>query len=80
MLVLSRKETERVVIGDDIVITIVRVAGSKVRIGIEAPRGVSIRREELAPVKANASEQPTKVGFRGLDSTVESEAVWPSGL
>lgn len=47
MLVLSRKESERLVIDENIVITVVRIAGGGVRLGIEAPREVSIRREEL---------------------------------
>ena len=48
MLVLSRKENERLMIGEKIVVTIVQVSGGKVRLGIEAPADVSIRREELA--------------------------------
>jgi len=48
MLVLSRKANERLMIGDNIVVTIVRVSGGQVRLGIEAPANVSIRREELA--------------------------------
>ena len=47
MLVLSRKEKERLFIGENIVITIVRVAGSAVRVGIEAPHDVPIQREEV---------------------------------
>ncbi len=47
MLVLSRKSNERLIIGENIVVTIVRVSGGQVRLGIEAPPEVSIRREEL---------------------------------
>jgi len=47
MLVLSRKTSERILIGDDIAITIVRIGPNSVRIGIEAPKGMSILREEL---------------------------------
>ena len=47
MLVLSRKERERIRVGDSIVVTIVRVAGDKVRIGIEAPPDVIVLRDEL---------------------------------
>jgi carbon storage regulator len=47
MLVLSRKENERVFIGDDIVITILGAKGKATRIGIEAPAAVQIQREEL---------------------------------
>ncbi|TWT67568.1 carbon storage regulator [Allorhodopirellula solitaria] len=49
MLVLSRKEGEKLVIGDDVVITVNRIAGNRVAIGIEAPREVAIVRGELAP-------------------------------
>jgi len=47
MLVLSRRENERIKIGNSIVLTIVRVAGDRVRIGIEAPSNVVVLREEL---------------------------------
>lgn len=47
MLVLSRKETERIRLGDSIVVTVVRVAGDKVRLGIEAPPDVLVLRDEL---------------------------------
>lgn len=47
MLVLSREEGQRIYIGDDIVLTIVDIRGRKVRVGIDAPRAVNIRREEL---------------------------------
>ncbi|HWB10365.1 MAG TPA: carbon storage regulator [Pirellulales bacterium] len=47
MLVLSRKEGEKLVIADDIVITINRIAGHRVSIGIEAPPHVPITRGEL---------------------------------
>jgi carbon storage regulator len=49
VLVLSRKEGERIRLGEAIVITVVRVAGDKVRVGIDAPDGVRILRDELAP-------------------------------
>lgn len=55
MLVLSRKLNERIVINDNIVITVVAVEGSKVRIGIEAPKDVPIVRHELlAPAEGHA--------------------------
>jgi carbon storage regulator len=55
MLVLSRKESERIRLGDSIVVTIVRVSGDKVRLGIEAPPDVLVLRDELKP-HAPASE------------------------
>lgn len=50
MLVLSRKVGEEIVIGDNIKITIVRIQGDKVRIGIEAPDDVKVYRSELLPL------------------------------
>ena len=50
MLVLSRKESQRIQVGDSIVLTIVRVNGDRVRVGIEAPAEVSVRRGELPPL------------------------------
>ena len=50
MLVLSRKQSQRIRVGNSIVVTVVRVSGDKVRIGIEAPDGVRVLREELEPL------------------------------
>ncbi|MCO6455069.1 MAG: carbon storage regulator [Pirellulaceae bacterium] len=47
MLVLSRKESERIKLGDSIVLTVVRVSGDKVRIGIQAPPDLLVLRGEL---------------------------------
>ncbi len=47
MLVLSRKAGERILVGDDVAITIVRIGPNSVRVGIEAPRSTNIVREEL---------------------------------
>jgi len=47
MLVLSRKQNERIRVGDSVVVTVVRVSGDKVRIGIEAPANVRVLRDEL---------------------------------
>ena len=50
MLVLSRKETQRIRLGDEIVITVVRIGGDKVRLGIEAPKEMLVLRDELEPL------------------------------
>jgi len=47
MLVLSRKTDESIVIGDNIVVTVVQIRGDKVRLGIQAPREVSVHRREV---------------------------------
>jgi carbon storage regulator len=49
MLVLSRRESERIKVGDSIIVTVVRVVGDKVRLGIEAPPNVLVLRDELKP-------------------------------
>jgi carbon storage regulator len=47
MLILTRRTGERVVIGDDVLVTVMAISGSTVRLGIVAPDGVSIYREEI---------------------------------
>jgi len=54
MLVLTRKVSEQIKIGDDIVITVVRVKGQAVRIGIDAPRGIRVLRAELPDTRPPA--------------------------
>jgi carbon storage regulator len=49
MLVLTRKLMEKLFIGDDICVTVVRLEGGQVRLGIDAPRDVSVVRAELVP-------------------------------
>ena len=47
MLVLSRQKDESIIIGDDVEITIVDVRGDKVRLGITAPKSISVHRREV---------------------------------
>ncbi len=49
MLVLTRKLMEKLYIGEDICVTVVRLEGGQVRLGIEAPREVAVVRAELVP-------------------------------
>ena len=64
MLVLSRKVGERILIGDEIAVTVVRVTGGGVRIGIEAPAEMAVIREELkSSMNDSAPSRPP------LDST-----------
>ena len=47
MLILTRRVGEAVMIGDDITVTVLRVKGNQVRIGVNAPKSVSVQREEI---------------------------------
>jgi carbon storage regulator len=58
MLVLTRRLGEKIVIGENITITIVDIDRGKIRIGIEAPRDVTIFRQELLPQKGEQKEAP----------------------
>ncbi len=47
MLVLSRQRDESIIIGDNVVVTIVDVRGDKVKLGIDAPKEISVHRREV---------------------------------
>jgi len=47
MLILTRKLGERITIGDDISVTVLEIKGSQVRLGIEAPKGIGVYRQEI---------------------------------
>ncbi len=47
MLVLSRHRDESIMIGDDVVVTIVDIRGDKVRLGIQAPNDIPVHRQEV---------------------------------
>ena len=56
MLVLTRKQQEQIRIGDQVTVTILRIKGNTVRIGIEAPRQVRVVRAELGPLEESEPE------------------------
>jgi len=62
MLVLSRQKDQSIMIGDDVEITIVDVRGEKVRLGITAPKAISVHRGEVydAIQKENAEKETAK--------------------
>jgi carbon storage regulator len=64
MLVLTRKAGQNIRIGEDIVVSIVRTRGGRVRLGIEAPRHVSVRREEISARGSNGSTTKRALGPR----------------
>lgn len=70
MLVLTRKLQEKICIGNDITVTILRVKGQQVRIGIEAPRDVRVIRGELPPIAKDREQPPV--------NTAEAEITGPT--
>lgn len=58
MLVLTRKIGEKLVIGGNITVSVIEINGSRVRLGIEAPRQVSIARGELVDAQVGAMCDP----------------------
>ena len=58
MLVLSRKVGERIQLGDHITVTLVKINGNTVRLGIDAPANMSVARQELIDRAANQHDQP----------------------
>lgn len=68
MLVLTRKPQEKIQIGDNITITLVKVQGGRIRIGIEAPADVPVLRAELKAQLEAAGAAPERIAFRQLPS------------
>ncbi len=74
MLVLTRKSGERVLIGDDVVVTVLDVGRGQVRIGISAPDGMPIHREEIYLKVMEENRRAAKVGrdfFSSWEGTEE---------
>jgi carbon storage regulator len=89
MLILTRRPGERVVIGEDeILVTVMGVSGHTVRLGIEAPQGVPIYREEIwlavkeenrAAAAASADALPAQTPTVAAENVRTSEADGPDG-
>ncbi|MEA4880161.1 MAG: carbon storage regulator CsrA [Synergistaceae bacterium] len=81
MLVLSRKPGETILIGDDIEISIVEVRGDTVRIGINAPRNITILRQELLAevAKTNIEAVSTARDAEGILKSLLSEKLKEEG-
>ena len=77
MLVLTRKPGESVTIGDDIKITVIDVKGRQVRIGIEAPREMTIHREEIY---AKIHEENLKAAFAKAVNMEKLATIFPAKL
>jgi carbon storage regulator len=61
VLILTRRVGEAVMIGDDVTVTVLRVKGNQVRLGVDAPKTVSVQREEiLKKIKAGDHQESPK--------------------
>ena len=91
MLVLSRKVGEKILIDDKVTITITRISGGRVSVGIEAPSGVRVVRGELKPLPVAPGHNRLAGKFPDeavADADVVSRAaqasryadIWPRGL
>jgi carbon storage regulator len=77
MLVLTRRAGESVVIGDDIVITVLQTRGDVIRLGIEAPRDVQVHREEVWRELQAANREaasPTEEAVRVVNEMLSQSA------
>ena len=64
MLVLTRRVNQSVMIGDDVLITVLEIHGDQVRIGIDAPRSLPLRRSPSSPVREDPSGPSEDFCFR----------------
>jgi len=74
VLVLSRKPGEKLVIGEDVVITVLSLDGDKIRLGIEAPKAVQVYRKELFDAIVEENKLASEIGsnqFSDLKHLVE---------
>lgn len=82
MLILTRRVGENVIVGDDIVISVIEVRGDAVRIGIQAPRSVSVHREEVYLELQQANLQAAAASDDAVGAIVDelsTEDLTPSG-
>lgn len=76
MLVLSRTRDESIIIGDNVVVTVVDIRGDKVKLGIEAPQDVTVHRREVYEAIRRENQQAAKLRpeeTRGLGQASSNE-------
>ena len=74
MLVLSRKKDQAIMIGDNIELTIIEIQGDQVRLGINAPKNVSIYRKELFLEIQDENKKAASSGMVDLSSLVKNKS------
>jgi carbon storage regulator len=80
MLVLTRKLMEKLFIGDDICVTVVRLEGGQVRLGIDAPRDVAVVRGELIPHRPSVSRPEERMHAGSGRANVNPPRSEPRGI
>jgi len=76
MLVLSRKLNETILIGENIRVTLLGIAGDKIKIGVDAPRDVKVFREELLEATKSTNKQALDAPIVSFDlSKIKKTAV-----
>jgi len=85
MLILTRRVGETIVIGDDVIVTVLGIKGNQVRIGVNAPKDVSVHREEIyqriqqekntapAPAPAPEKAKPAETAAAATTTTVRKK-------
>lgn len=73
MLVLSRKKDQGIIIGENIELTIIEIQGDQVRIGIKAPKNVSIYRKEIFLEIQNENKKAANTGVVKLEDIIKKK-------
>lgn len=75
MLVLSRHRDESIMIGDDVVVTIVDIRGDKVRLGINAPQDIPVHRQEVYEAIKRENEKAARIQPADIRDVGQSDPV-----
>lgn len=78
MLVLTRHANQSIMIGHDVVVTVLEVRGDQVRLGIRAPRHIDVHREEVFAALQKANRSATSPPVESLESLRPGGAVEPA--
>ena len=74
MLVLSRHRDESIMIGDDVVVTIVDIRGDKVRLGIDAPTSIPVHRQEVYEAIKRENEEASRLNAADAKRATDSSS------